>query len=66
LATPPADPAVPPVACANDTAGIAARAKITITVLIERVVGNLAIEILLRRSTAAANTGSGTNAAASA
>src|SRR3954447_17894236 len=45
LATPPADPAEPPVACANDTAGIAARAKITITVLIERAVGNLAIEI---------------------
>jgi hypothetical protein len=66
LATPPADPAEPPVACANDTAGIAARAKITITVLVERAVGNLAIEILLRRSTAAAMSGSGTNDVASA
>jgi hypothetical protein len=34
--------------------------------LIERAIGNLAIEILLRRSTAAARTGSGTNAVASA
>src|SRR3954465_15590950 len=65
LATPPADPAEPPVACAKDTAGIAARAKMTIMVLIERAVGNLAIVILLRRSTAAAMTGSGTNDVAS-
>src|SRR5947209_12652871 len=43
LAAPPPEPAEPPVACANDTAGIAARLKITPKVLIEMVATEPAI-----------------------
>ena len=46
LATPPVDPlepAAPPVACANDTAGIAARLRITINIFVETVAAELAI-----------------------
>lgn len=41
--TPPADPLDPPAPCAKDIAGIAARLKMTINVLIEALADNLVI-----------------------
>jgi len=43
LPTPAVDPADPPVPCAKDIAGIAARLKMTINVLIEARADNLII-----------------------
>src|SRR5258707_15417016 len=43
LAMPEVDPVEPPVACANAMAGVAARAKITVNVLIEALGDDLVI-----------------------
>lgn len=43
LGTPPVNPVVPPVVCANEIAGVAARAKITISVLMEALADDLVI-----------------------
>lgn len=43
LGTPPVNPVDPPMVCANEIAGVAARAKITISVLMEALADDLVI-----------------------